>query len=373
MSCSVKGTPESLARRARVCLDGPVSSVPIVIGHRGACGYVPEHTLASYFLAIQYGADFVEPDLVMTRDAVLVARHENEIGGTTDVAEHPEFASRRTQRSVDGEDVEGWFTEDFSLAELKTLRARERIPWIRPGNQRFDRLLEIPTFEEILALVRAADEMRAARARQLGLPRPPRIGIYPETKHPSHFAGRGLPLEGALVQVLDRHGLRGRDAPVWLQSFEPGSLIALGRLTQLPRVQLLEDEGAPFDFTAQKVPRTFADMRTGAGLAEIARYAQAIGPSKAQIIPRQADGSLGMPTQLVAEAHAHGLAVHPWTFRAENEFLPAEFRTGSAPADRGDLVGEIVTFLRCGIDGFFTDQADLGVAARAAFMQELRG
>jgi glycerophosphoryl diester phosphodiesterase len=348
-----------------------MSSAAIVIGHRGACGYVPEHTLASYFLAIQCGADYVEPDLVMTRDGVLVARHENEIGGTTDVAEHPEFANRRTHRRIDGADVEGWFTEDFTLAELKTLRARERIPAIRPGNTRFDGLLEIPTLEEILALVRAGDEARAARARQLGRPAPARIGVYPETKHPTYFASRGLPLEGPLVEVLDRHGLSERE--VWLQSFEPGSLIAMSRLTRLPRVQLLEDEGAPYDFVSGKDPRTYAHMRTPAGLAEIARYAQAIGPSKAQVIPRRADGTLGTPTQLVADAHAHKLAVHPWTFRAENQFLPLEFRRGSVVSERGDLVGEIQTFLRCGIDGFFTDQADLGVAARAACAKEMRG
>jgi glycerophosphoryl diester phosphodiesterase len=346
---------------------------PIVIGHRGACGYVPEHTLASYFLAIQFGADFVEPDLVMTRDGVLVARHENEIGGTTDVAAHPEFAERRTRRSIDGTDIEGWFTEDFTLAELKTLRARERIPQVRPANTRFDGLLEIPTFEEILVLVRAGDEQRAARARQLGLPLPARIGVYPETKHPTYFAGRGLALETPIVEMLARHGYRDRSAPVWLQSFEVGSLVKLSHLTQLPRVQLMDDNGAPFDFVTSHDARTYADMSTPAGLAEVARYAQAIGPNKSQIIPRRADGSLGTPTDLVAHAHAHNLAVHPWTFRAENFFLPLEFRHGAVPADRGDLVGEILAHLRCGIDGFFTDQADIGVAARSAFMKEQRG
>lgn len=333
---------------------------------------MPEHTLASYFLAIQFGADFVEPDLVMTRDGVLVARHENEIGGTTDVAAHPEFADRRARRSIDGGNVEGWFTEDFTLAELKTLRARERIPQVRPANTRFDGLLEIPTFEEILALVRAGDEQRAARARQLGLPLPARIGVYPETKHPTYFAGRGLALEVPIVEMLARHGYRDRSAPVWLQSFEVGSLVTFSHLTQLPRVQLMDDNGAPFDFLTRHDARTYADMSTPAGLAEVARYAQAIGPNKSQIIPRRADGSLGTPTPLVAHAHAHNLAVHPWTFRAENFFLPLEFRHGAVPADRGDLQGEILAHLRCGIDGFFTDQADIGVAARSTFLKEQR-
>jgi glycerophosphoryl diester phosphodiesterase len=345
---------------------------PIVIGHRGASGYVPEHTLASYFLAIQYGADFVEPDLVMTRDGVLVARHENEIGGTTDVAAHPEFASRRARRTIDGSEVEGWFTEDFTLAELKTLRARERIPQLRPANTRFDGQFEIPTFEEILVLVRAGDEQRGARARQLGAPVPARIGVYPETKHPSYFAGRGLALEAPLVEMLGRHGYHDRSAPVWLQSFEVGSLVTLSHLTQLPRVQLMDDNGAPYDLVAKHDTRTYADMSTAAGLAEVARYAQAIGPNKSQVIPRKADGSLGTPTELVAQAHAHNLAVHPWTFRAENFFLPLQFRRGTLPAERGDLGGEILAHLRCGIDGFFTDQADLGVAARAAFLKEQR-
>jgi glycerophosphoryl diester phosphodiesterase len=350
-----------------------MSTAPIVIGHRGACGYVPEHTLASYFLAIQYGADFVEPDLVMTRDGVLVARHENEIGGTTDVAAHPEFAARRARRSIDGTEIEGWFTEDFTFAELKTLRARERIPQFRPANTRFDGQFEIPSFEEILTLVRAGDELRAAHARQLGLPLPPRIGVYPETKHPTYFASRGLALEQPLVEMLGRHGYRDHSSPVWLQSFEVGSLVTLSRLTPLPRMQLIDEEGAPFDFITHKDTRTYADMCTPAGLAEVARYAQAIGPSKTQVIPRTAEGALGTPTALVAQAHAHNLAVHPWTFRAENNFLPLEFRHGSVPSERGDLVGEIVAHLRCGIDGFFTDQADLGVAARAAFMKEARG
>ena len=343
-------------------------STPIVIGHRGASGYVPEHTLASYFLAMQHGVDFIEPDLVMTRDGVLVARHENEIGGTTDVAAHAEFAARRTRRRIDGSDVEGWFTEDFTLRELKTLRARERIPEVRPANARFDGQFEIPTLEEILALVQGVEAARAQRAAQLGSGLPARIGVYPETKHPSYFAALGLAMEQVLVATLARFGYTGRGAPIWLQSFEVGNLIALSRMTELPRVQLIEESGAPYDFVLAGDVRTYAQLLTPAGLAGIAGYAHAIGPSKNLIIPRRADDTLGEATPLVAAAHAHGLMLHPWTFRAENRFLPREFRRGVVPGEHGDLGGEILRFLSAGIDGFFTDQPDLGVAARDAFL-----
>jgi glycerophosphoryl diester phosphodiesterase len=345
-----------------------MSAVPIVIGHRGASGYVPEHTLASYFLALEYGADFIEPDLVMSGDGVLIARHENEIGATTDVAAHRQFAARRATRVIDGVAVSGWFTEDFTLAELKLLRARERIPQLRPANTRFDGQLEIPTLEEILALVRGVEVRRAARARQLGLAAPAAIGIYPETKHPSYFAARGLAMEPGLVATLASHGYSSPQSPVWLQSFETANLRTLGALTPLRRVQLIEDRGAPYDFTARGEAGSYADLITPAGLAEIATYAQAIGPNKSLVIPRRADDTLGAPTTLVADAHARGLEVHPWTFRAENAFLPAEFRRGSAPGERGELAGELLAYLRCGIDGFFTDQADVGVAARAVFL-----
>lgn len=345
-----------------------MSVIPIVIGHRGASGYAPEHTLASYFLAMQYGADYVEPDLVMTRDGVLVARHENEIGATTDVAAHPEFAVRRATRLIDGTQVEGWFTEDFTLAELKTLRARERIPQLRPANTRFDGQFEIPTLAEILVLVQGVEAQRAQRARELGLPPPPRTGVYPETKHPSYFTARGLAMEQPLVATLARHGYQGPEAPVWLQSFEVTNLRALARMTQLKRVQLIEDSGAPYDFLAAGDARSYAELITPAGLATIAAYAQAIGPNKSLVIPRRADDTLGEPTALVANAHAAGLAVHPWTFRAENAFLPAQFRAAGGPAERGELEGELLAYLRCGIDGFFTDHPDRGVAARDGFL-----
>jgi glycerophosphoryl diester phosphodiesterase len=336
---------------------------PIVIGHRGASGYVPEHTLTSYFIAIQQGADYAEPDLVMTKDGVLVARHENEIGGTTDVAEHARFARRRTRKVIDGVELEGWFTEDFTLAELKTLRARERIPDIRPANTRFDRQFEIPTFDEILTMIRALDAQRAAAARKLGLARPRPIGVYPETKHPTYFDRLGLSMDRALLATLKRHGYEGARAPVFIQSFEVGNLKRLRRKTRLPMVQLIEATGAPFDFVAGGVGRTYADLIAPGGLAEIAQYANAIGPNKSLVIPRDSAGVLRAPTTLVRDAHAAGLAVHPWTFRAENHFLPNNLWVGGVPTDLGDIMSELRAFLATGIDGFFTDHPDLGIRA----------
>ncbi|HEY5102973.1 MAG TPA: glycerophosphodiester phosphodiesterase [Steroidobacteraceae bacterium] len=344
------------------------SNRPLVIGHRGACGYVPEHTLTSYFVAIQQGADYVEPDLVMTRDAVLVARHENEIGASTNVADHVEFATRRKTKVVDGVTIEGWFTEDFTLAELKSLRARERIADVRPDNVRFDGQFEIPTFEEILALVRAVESERRVRAELLGLPAPPRIGVYPETKHPSYFRGLNLALEEPLLAALARWDFAGPDAPVFLQSFEVSNLMALRKLSPLPIVQLVESEGQPYDFVVSGDPRSYADLMTPAGLAKIARYANVIGVNKTLIIPRNADDSLGRPTSLVAAAHAQGLSVHGWTFRAENYFLPRRLRSSSARARRGNLAAELAAYLGAGMDGFFTDQPDLGVRGRDAYL-----
>jgi glycerophosphoryl diester phosphodiesterase len=346
------------------------ATAPIVIAHRGASGYVPEHTLAAYVLAILQGADYIEPDLVSTRDAVLVARHENEIGGTTDVAQHREFAARRTERAIDGAVVEGWFTEDFTLAELKTLRARERIAQLRPGNARFDGQFEIPTFEEILSLARAMDAQRSAAARARGLPAPPPIGVYPETKHPSHFARCGLALEKPLLDALRGHGYAARGAPVFIQSFEVGNLEALRPATPLPLVQLIESSGAPRDLVECGDPRRYDDLITPQGLAEIARYANAIGVDKLLVVPRREDGSLARPTPLVRHAHDAGLAVHAWTFRAENHFLPAPLRAGDDPAQLGDVATEVQAYLRAGIDGFFIDQPVLGVRALEDFASQ---
>lgn len=343
---------------------------PVVIGHRGASGYRPEHTLAAYRLALEQGADALEPDLVMTRDGVLVARHENELGGTTDVARHARFASRRTTKIIDAEAVTGWFTEDFTLEELKTLRARERIPDLRPGGHRFDGLFEIATFEEILQLRQEVERQR----RQLAPGRSPEpIGLYPEIKHPSYFASVGLAMAEPLVATLERHDCRGPEAGVFLQSFETAILRTLSRLTRLPRVQLIEAEGAPFDLARSGDARSYDDLLTPRGLAEIATYAAGVGPAKSRVIPRDANDGLAPPSSLVADAHAAGLRVIPWTFRAENVFLPAPMRSSDRAADRGDLDGELRCFLESGIDGFFTDQPDLGVRARDAFLRSRHG
>jgi len=328
---------------AMVALASALASGPIVIAHRGASGERPEHTIAAYELAIEQGADFIEPDLVLTKDGVLVARHENEISGTTDVATRPEFASRKATKMIDGQSVTGWFTEDFTLAELKTLRARERLPQLRPANTAYDGQYAIPTLDEIIAL---------AKARK--------VGIYPETKHPSYFASIGLPHEARLLATLKAAGWTTRTSPVFIQSFEVGNLQSLSRKTKVRLVQLVDAEGGPAD--RQGV--TYASMLTPAGLKAIAAYAQGIGPNKALVIARKPDGRSGAPTGLVAAAHAVKLAVHPWTMRAENVFLPAELRNGDDPKTRGDLSAEIRSFFAAGIDGVFSDFPGEAVAAR---------
>ena len=298
----------------------------LVIAHRGASGERPEHTLESYRLAIEEGADYIEPDLVMTRDGVLIARHENEIGGTTDVALHPEFASRRRTQSIDGETMTGWFTEDFTVAEIKTLRARERLPALRPRNSAFDGRFLVPTFDEILQLAKAGRPGGASK-----------VGVYPETKHPAHFAGIGLPLEQPVLDSLRRHDYDAEGSPVFIQSFDPNNLRRLRAMTRLPLLQLLEHE--------------LGD------LAAVAKYADGIGIAK----------SLATAAGVRA-AHAVNLKVHVWTFRAENEFLPDDLKVGDAPAAHGDLDAEIRRFLDIGIDGFFIDFPATGVRVRDAYI-----
>ena len=339
---------------------------PIVIAHRGASGYVPEHTLAAYALAIEMGADFIEPDLVMTRDGVLVARHENEISGTTDVAGHPEFASRRTEKTIDGMPVEGWFTEDFTLAELKTLRAKERLLLIRSASRRLDGLFPIPTLAEVLDLARAANLRFRLQAERQGECRC--IGVYPEIKHPTYFAGIGLAMEEPLVRQLRGAGFSRETAKAFIQCFEVGSLKHLRKMTDLPLMQLLDVTGGPHDLEAEGDPRTWADLAKPEGLAAIANYADGIAANKSLMIPRDAGDSLRAPTTLVADAHAAGLIVHGWTFRAENFFLPSVFRSAGGEADLGDLDREVTAFLALGMDGFFTDQPNIGVRARDAFV-----
>ncbi|NJS13758.1 MAG: glycerophosphodiester phosphodiesterase [Sphingopyxis sp.] len=323
---------------------------PIIIAHRGASGERPEHTLAAYELAIAQGADYIEPDLVLTKDGVLVARHENEISETTNVADHPEFAGRKATKIIDGESFTGWFTEDFTLAELRTLRARERLPQLRSANSGYDGLYTVPTFEEILQLAKAVEAQTGRR-----------IGVYPETKHPTYFIGIGLPHEAPLLAALERFGYREKSDPLFIQSFEVGNLIALRGKTRLRLIQLIADAGGPPD----RPKESYAAMVTPQGLAAIARYADGVGVAKAMVIPRDNEGRLAQPTSLVADAKKVGLDVHVWTFRRENYFLPAEHRVGVDPRAAGDLPSEVQAFIAAGIDGLFSDNVTEAVVTAA--------
>ena len=321
----------------------PLTSPPIVIAHRGASGLRPEHTLAAYELAIEQGADFIEPDLVPTKDDVLVARHENAIAETTDVADHAKFAQRKTTKTIDGQTITGWFVEDFTLAELKTLRAKERLPKLRPANTAYDGRFEIPTLAEIIALAKR----RSAETGRV-------IGIYPETKHPTYFASIGHPTDVKLVAELREAGWDSAKAPVFIQSFEVKNLQRLHAITRIRLIQLMDGEGGPAD-GAQP---SYATMITPAGLKAVAAYAYGIGPNKSMLWAGVT------PSPLVADAHAAGLRVHPWTYRAENMFEPERFRRGSDPATHGDIAAEIDAGLAQGIDGFFTDFPLYGAQAR---------
>lgn len=313
---------------------------PLVIAHRGASGERPEHTLMGYTLAIDEGADFIEPDLCATKDGHLVVRHENEIGGTTDVANRPEFAARKTEKVIDGQKISGWFTEDFTLVELKTLRARERLPQLRPGSAKFDGLYAIPTYQEVVDLAKAEGK-RVGRT----------IGTYPEMKHPSYFASLGLPLEGRLADALKKNGLATKSAPVFVQCFEVEPLKAIGKLVQSRRVMLVGQGPAP------------VDVKSEAGIKAIAAFAEGLGPEWPLVIPTTG-GTLGAPTELVKWAHAAGMAVHPWTVRAENAFLPKSLQRGTSPADHGDVEAVFKAIYAAGVDGVFSDFPGLAAQAR---------
>ncbi|MEH2464429.1 glycerophosphodiester phosphodiesterase [Nostoc sp.] len=335
---------------------------PIIIAHRGASGYRPEHTLAAYELAMPaagcayaLGADYIEPDLVSTKDGVLIARHENETSETTDVATHAEFAHHQTTKIIDGESKTGWFTEDFTLAELKRLRAKERIPQLRrrsppqaSQNIAYDGLLEIPTLQEIIDLAKS----KSAEINRA-------IGIYPETKYPTYFKSIGLDLETPLLATLTANGYQEANPPVFIQSFEVSNLQNLSTKTDLPLVQLLNNSGKPNDFVVSGNNSTYADLATASGLREIAKYAQAVGIHKNLLVPRDSSCKLRRrgaacrqisPTSLVTDAHAAGLLVHVWTFRNEDCFLPLDFQ--------GNPQGEYELFFSLGVDGVFSDYPD---------------
>lgn len=317
---------------------------PIIIAHRGASGERPEHTLASYRLALEQGADFIEPDLVMTKDGVLVCRHENEISGTTDVAAHAEFAGRRREQTVDGETATGWWVEDFTLAELKTLRAKERLPQLRPANVAFDGQEQIPTFAEALNLARAAER-----------------GIYPELKHPSFLREQGLDPVPAFAEAVRAGGGQAAADTMFVQCFEIGALRQLAEMSSIrwTCLQLVSAAGGPWD----RRDLSYAHMLSGEGLRAIAEYASGIGAEKALIVPRDSEGRSAAATDLVARAHAANLLVHAWTFRAENYFLPLDLRNGGDPSAHGDLKSELRAFTATGVDGVFCDFPALARAA----------
>ena len=325
---------------------------PIVIGHRGASGYLPEHTLAAYELAIDMGADFIEPDLVSTKDGVLIARHENEISTTTDVANRPEFANRKTTKVVDGISYTGWFTEDFTLAEIKSLKAKQNFSF---RDQSFNGLYEVPTLQEIIDL-----------AKQKSLETGRTIGIYPETKHPTYFDSIGLSMEEPLVAILKANNYDRKNSPVFIQSFEVGNLKDLNALIDVRLVQLLDAfdvapdgsliEISPYDFIVSGDTRTYKDLRTPQGLAEIATYADGIGPWKRMIVSVNSNNQLLPPTSLVADAHAAGLLVHPYTFRNESRYLAVDYN--------GNPELEYEQFFKLGVDGVFSDHPDTAFAVR---------
>lgn len=317
-----------------------------IISHRGASGHRPEHTLASYEMGARHGGDFIEMDLVATRDGALICRHEQEIGETTDVADHPEFEDRRTTRTIDGRTVEGFFAQDFTLAETRTLRAVERMPQVRPDNAVMDGSYGIPTLEEVIELAFSLTE-------ELGRP----IGIYPETKHPAHHIAQGLDLEPPLTEALRGAGLAGAEPriPVFLQSFESESLRKLAE-TELPLVYLMGTEEHWLHYT------------TPDGLAEVAAFAHAIGPHKSLVISTDTEGNLGEPKDLVGNAHEAGLLVHPFTFRSENRFLPTNLRSDGDPTDYGGFAAEYEAFFETGVDGVFTDFSRHAFLVREYFL-----
>lgn len=340
----------------------------LIIGHRGASALRPEHTLAAYQKAIDDGADFIEPDLVATKDGYLVARHENEIGETTNVSELPQFADRKTTKVIDGVPLTGWFTEDFHLNELNQLKARERIPQIRPNNVQYNDLYNIPTLEQIIEL---ADQHYQKTGKI--------IGLYIETKHPTYFQQQNLALENSLLMSLAKHKYTREIAPVYLQSFEISNLKAmreqLDQLNSIKQIKIIQLYGGkstqPADAAMQKLTINYGDMATVAGLKEVAKYADGVGPSKTYILPNTQAATV---TSFVKDAHAVGLKVHPYTLRPENEFLPDYLDCGVNPAERCETgaIKEYELFFEAGVDGIFTDDPGLGRKALLNYQASLK-
>jgi len=336
------------------------SRQPVVIAHRGASGYRPEHSEAAYRLAVRMGADYVEPDLVMTKDGVLVARHENELGLTTDVADRPEFADRMTTKTISSFDFLGWFTEDFTLAELKTLRTRERNPELRQGSAQYDGQQPILTLQEIIDIVRMEGQGRATP-----------VGLYIELKDPDYHRQIGLPIEDTLLAVLQANGLAGADAPVIVQSFWPSALATLRATTSIKLCFLLNSVAPPEEILRANGITRYEDVYSPEGLRRIAGFADILGPETGLILPRDGDDRTGAPTSLVADAHQAGLGVHVWSVNAENAHLPSDYRLGD-PSREGFLqeLGDATRLAKrlfdLGVDGIFTDHPDLVAAAKPA-------
>ncbi|WP_299034811.1 glycerophosphodiester phosphodiesterase family protein [uncultured Pseudokineococcus sp.] len=332
---------------------GEGRDVPLVLAHRGASGYAPEHTGAAYEMAISMGADYIEPDLVLSQDGVFFVRHENEISGTTDVADRPEFADRRTTKTVDGVELTGWFTEDFTAAELRTLRARERLPELRPENTAYDGVEPVPTLAEVVELAQAAG-----------------VGVIPEMKHPTYFASIGLPMPQRLVDELASYGLDDEDDPVVVQSFDVTPLQEVDAVSDVrTSLNLAGPTSVPPDYAAQGRRTTYGDLTGSGQLRRLSRFVDVIGAEKGYVIPREADGSLGEPTDLVARAHRAGLEVAVYTLRRENAFLPTDLRGGDPASPlyaraTGESAKEHRAFYEAGVDAVFSDNPDVAVAAR---------